>query len=56
MKSTAAGDLSHARCVDDPPGIPLLIPGERFNKIIVDYLGRGFQEIPPLRATSTDSW
>ena len=21
-----------------PPGIPLLIPGERFNKIIVDYL------------------
>ncbi|MCK9507789.1 MAG: hypothetical protein M0Q54_05060, partial [Pigmentiphaga sp.] len=21
-----------------PPGIPLLIPGERFNKTIVDYL------------------
>jgi arginine decarboxylase len=21
-----------------PPGIPLLIPGERFNKLIVDYL------------------
>ncbi|HLA31850.1 MAG TPA: hypothetical protein VJ047_12600, partial [Pseudomonas sp.] len=21
-----------------PPGIPLLIPGERFNRVIVDYL------------------
>jgi arginine decarboxylase len=29
-----------------PPGIPLLIPGERFNKIIVDYLrfARDFNE------------
>jgi arginine decarboxylase len=29
-----------------PPGIPLLIPGERFNKIIVDYLkfARSFNE------------
>lgn len=29
-----------------PPGIPLLIPGERFNKIIVDYLrfARNFNE------------
>lgn len=32
-----------------PPGIPLLIPGERFNKIIVDYLkfAREFNEIFP---------
>ncbi len=32
-----------------PPGIPLLIPGERFNKIIVDYLKfvRQFNEIFP---------
>jgi len=31
-----------------PPGIPLLIPGERFNKIIVDYLkfARDFKKIP----------
>jgi arginine decarboxylase len=29
-----------------PPGIPLLIPGERFNKTIVDYLkfARDFNE------------
>ena len=29
-----------------PPGIPLLVPGERFNKIIVDYLkfARSFNE------------
>jgi arginine decarboxylase len=29
-----------------PPGIPLLIPGERFNKTIVDYLrfARAFNE------------
>jgi arginine decarboxylase len=29
-----------------PPGIPLLIPGERFNKTIVDYLKfvRNFNE------------
>jgi arginine decarboxylase len=29
-----------------PPGIPLLIPGERFNKPIVDYLyfARDFNE------------
>ncbi|MEO8599037.1 MAG: lysine decarboxylase, partial [bacterium] len=29
-----------------PPGIPLLIPGERFNKVIVDYLrfARDFNE------------
>ncbi|MEO6117646.1 MAG: arginine/lysine/ornithine decarboxylase [Methylotenera sp.] len=32
-----------------PPGIPLLIPGERFNKIIVDYLkfAREFNEKLP---------
>ncbi|GAB4059788.1 arginine/lysine/ornithine decarboxylase [Uliginosibacterium sediminicola] len=32
-----------------PPGIPLLIPGERFNKTIVDYLkfARSFNEIFP---------
>jgi arginine decarboxylase len=29
-----------------PPGIPLLIPGEQFNKVIVDYLkfAREFNE------------
>ena len=29
-----------------PPGIPLLVPGERFNKAIVDYLkfARAFNE------------
>jgi hypothetical protein len=35
-----------------PPGIPLLIPGERFNKTIVDYLrfARDFNEaLPGLR-------
>lgn len=32
-----------------PPGIPLLIPGERFNKTIVDYLkfARNFNELFP---------
>ena len=32
-----------------PPGIPLLIPGERFNRIIVDYLRfiRRFNEVFP---------
>jgi arginine decarboxylase len=32
-----------------PPGIPLLIPGERFNKTIVDYLkfARTFNELFP---------
>jgi arginine decarboxylase len=32
-----------------PPGIPLLIPGERFNKTIVDYLkfARSFNELFP---------
>ena len=32
-----------------PPGIPLLIPGERFNKTIVDYLKfvRAFNEKLP---------
>ena len=31
-----------------PPGIPLLIPGERFNRTIVEYLSS--------RATSTSSF
>jgi arginine decarboxylase len=32
-----------------PPGIPLLIPGERFNKTIVEYLrfARKFNEMFP---------
>ncbi|MBN4688660.1 lysine decarboxylase, partial [Escherichia coli] len=36
-----------------PPGIPLLIPGERFNKKIVDYLRfvRQFNEAFPGFAT-----
>lgn len=39
-----------------PPGIPLLIPGERFNKTIVDYLrfARDFNEkFPALKPTFT---
>ena len=34
-----------------PPGIPLLIPGERFNRTIVQYLqfAREFNERFPLR-------
>ena len=39
-----------------PPGIPLLIPGERFNRTIVQYLqfAREFNErFPASRPTST---
>jgi arginine decarboxylase len=40
-----------------PPGIPLLIPGERFNRTIVDYLRfvRDFNDrFPALKLTVTD--
>jgi ornithine decarboxylase/arginine decarboxylase len=32
------GRITTALLTPYPPGIPLLIPGERFNKKIVDYL------------------
>ena len=39
-----------------PPGIPLLLPGERFNKTIVDYLkfAREFNTLLP--GFDTDAW
>lgn len=32
------GHITASLVTPYPPGIPLLIPGERFNKTIVDYL------------------
>ena len=43
-----------------PPGIPLLIPGERFNATIVRYLkfarSPSTRNFPALKPTSTASW
>ena len=41
-----------------PPGIPLLIPGERFNRTIVQYLqfAREFNERFPGFETTSTAW
>ena len=43
------GRITTALVTPYPPGIPLLIPGERFNRKIVDYLkfARGFNKAFP---------
>ena len=38
FRSELEGRITTSLLTPYPPGIPLLIPGERFNKKIVDYL------------------
>ncbi len=47
------GRVTSVRLSPYPPGIPLLIPGERFNRTIIEYLrfARSFNEKFPCFAT-----
>jgi acetyl esterase/lipase len=40
------GRVTSVLLTPDPPGIPLLIPGERFNATIVRYRGLGLELVP----------